>query len=403
MRITGRWTLFTLVALAAGSATATAQTSEPATREAVVEQAQAEKATRLTPYVPSRAEQLMGKVDDILTRGGTRWYPFFDNAYAGGGFALGPAYKLFVSPYNTLDVRGSYSIRNYKLAEAEFIAPELFKRRGKLVVNGGWREATQVGFFGVGNETSKDDRVNYGFEQPFASALLTVHPTRRYFTLRGGLEWVQWKMQPGQGSSPSIETAYQPETLPGVGANVKYMHSQAMVGFDWRPAIDYARRGGYLGVIAHDYADRDDAFGFGQVDYEAIQHIPILREAWVISLHGHLRTTTHKSGQQVPFFLLPWLGGGHSVRGVQSFRFRDENSLLVQAEWRIMVNRFLDTAFFYDAGKVAPHVSEFDTKNLTECYGFGVRFHTPFSTPFRVDVAKSTEAWALVFASKAVF
>ena len=51
--------------------------------------------------------------------------------------------------------------------------------------------------------------------------------------------------------------------------------------------------------------------------------------------------------------MLPALGGGSSLRGYSSWRFRDQNALLLQAEWRIMVNRYLDLAFFYDAGKVA--------------------------------------------------
>ena len=41
-----------------------------------------------------------------------------------------------------------------------------------------------------------------------------------------------------------------------------------------------------------------------------------------------------------------------AARLFSSWRFRDQNSLLLQAEWRIMVNRYLDLAFFYDAGKV---------------------------------------------------
>ena len=44
----------------------------------------------------------------------------------------------------------------------------------------------------------------------------------------------------------------------------------------------YTRRGGYYGITVHDYNDRAEAFGFRQVDYEAIQHFPVLREAWVI-------------------------------------------------------------------------------------------------------------------------
>ena len=40
-----------------------AQTTEPATRESAIEQAQAEKTKNLHPYVVSKAEQLMGKVN----------------------------------------------------------------------------------------------------------------------------------------------------------------------------------------------------------------------------------------------------------------------------------------------------------------------------------------------------
>ena len=72
----------------------------------------------------------------------------------------------------------------------------------------------------------------------------------------------------------------------------------------------------------------------------------------MISLRGLAQTALDKDDQQIPFFMLPSVGGGSSLRGFSSWRFRDRNSLVLQAEWRIMVNRFLDMAFFYDAGKV---------------------------------------------------
>jgi outer membrane protein assembly factor BamA len=123
------------------------------------------------------------------------------------------------------------------------------------------------------------------------------------------------------------------------------------VGFDWRPAPGYARRGGFYAVTAHDYRDRDDRFGFRKVDYEVVQHFPILRESWVISLRGLAETAFSRDGQEVPYYLLPHLGGGSTLRGFDSWRFRDRDKLLLQAEWRIMANRYMDTAVFYDAGK----------------------------------------------------
>jgi Omp85 superfamily domain len=221
--------------------------------------------------------------------------------------------------------------------------------------------------------------------------------------LRGAVELSEWSLQSGQGTAPSIDEVYMPQTLPGLGTKTTYLHSRGTVGFDWRTSPGYSRRGGFYGVTVHDFADRDDEFGFNQVDYEVIQHFPILREAWVISLHGLVQTTYDKDGQQIPFFMLPSVGGGHSLRGFSSWRFRDQNSLLVQAEWRIMANRYLDTAVFYDAGKVTARRSDLDFNGLKSDYGFGVRFHGPFSTPLRIEVARSNEGTSFIFASSPIF
>ena len=208
----------------------------------------------------------------------------------------------------------------------------MFHRRAAVSLIGGWREATQVGFYGIGRNTSKDDRTNYDFQQPYASATFTIFPTGRRLMLRAEAEWSQWSQQPGQGTFPSVETIYTPEALPGLGTKTTYLHSQGSVGFDWRTSPGYSRRGGYYGVTVHDYYDTDKEFGFEQVNYEAIQHVPIFREAWVISLHGRVQTAFDKNGRQIPFFMLPAIGGGSSFRGFPSWRFRDQSSLLLQAE-----------------------------------------------------------------------
>ena len=110
------------------------------------------------------------------------------------------------------------------------------------------------------------------------------------------------------------------------------------------------------------------------------------------SRSARVQHATEKDGQQIPFFMLPALGGGSTLRGYSSWRFRDQNSLLLQGEWRIMVNRYLDLAFFYDAGKVAARTSDLDLDHLKDDYGFGVRFHGPFATPLRIELARSRES-----------
>ena len=395
--------LFTLVALTGSAGVALAQQPEPTTRQAAIEQAQAQKLEVLHPYIPSRGERLAARVDEILTNQGRHLHPFLESAYSGGSFALGAGYIQHVSSYNFVDVRGSYSLSNYKRLEAEFVAPRLFHRRGELSLLGGWRDATQVGFYGLGIDTSKEDRASYRFKRPYASALLTLWPARRYLVLRPGVEWTQWSQEPGLGRFPSVETVYTPATLPGLGADPTYMHTQATVGLDWRTSPGYSRRGGYYGIAAHDYNDRDKAFGFQQVDYELIQHVPLLREAWALSFHVLARTTTDKGRQVMPFFMFPTLGGSSTLRGYTSLRFRDRNSLLLQGEWRIMASRYLDSAVFYDAGKVTARRSDLDLNGMKHDYGFGVRFHGPFSTPLRIELARGSDGLIFVAATSAVF
>ena len=380
------------------------QTGQASSRQAAIEQEQAAKVPTLHPYLPNTGEKIFDRLDTILEGGGLRWHPFFENAYSGGGFTLGVGHANYVSAYNTLDVRGSYTISGYKRVEAEFLAPRMFNRRGQLSLIGGWREATQVGFYGIGPDTSVDDKTNYLFNQPYGSALFTIFPSRRFLMLRGGAEFSQWSQEPGEGTAPSVEQVYTPATLPGLGAKVTYLHTQGTIGLDGRTSPGYSRRGAYIAASLHDYKDQDDNFGYTMAEYEAIAHLPILRETWVLSFHGRMQHANEKDNQQIPFFMLPALGGGSSLRGFSSWRFRDQNSLLLQAEWRIMVSRYLDMAFFYDAGKVAARTGDLDLKHLKDDYGVGFRLHGPFNTPLRIEFARSRESsLSFIFSSSASF
>jgi hypothetical protein len=381
-----------------------ASAQEPTTRAGLIAARQAEKAKTLHPPEPGKGEYWVTKIEQTFNPSSFHWHPFFQSAYAGGGFTLGAGYAQFVSPYNLVDVRGSYTISGYKRIEAEFVAPRLFERRGHLSVLGGWREATQVGFYGIGTgPTSKDDRVNYSFRQPYASALLDFQPTRGILHLTGGVELSTWNQRPGEGNQPSVEEVYTAATLPGLGSSPTYVHTQGGIGLDTRTSPGYSRRGSWLGVTVHDFNDTDGAADFRQIDYQAVQHIPIAHDAWVLSLRGEVSTTYTTGDNEVPFFMLPALGGGSSLRGFSSWRFRDRNSILLSAEWRVLVSNFVDTAIFVDAGKVVADRGAIDLDNLKSDFGIGFRIHGPAATPLRIDFAKSNEGLVIVFSSKAAF
>ena len=110
---------------------ARAQSPEAGTRAAQIAAQQQEKAQATKPYEPNKAEVWVKKLEEQFLTGALHWHPFIDSAYAGGGFTLGAGYARYVSAYNTIDLRGSWTPSGYLRFESEFLAPRLFDRRGE--------------------------------------------------------------------------------------------------------------------------------------------------------------------------------------------------------------------------------------------------------------------------------
>ena len=127
--------------------------------------------------------------------------------------------------------------------------------------------------------------------------------------------------------------------------------------------------------------------------------MPVLRENWVFAFRALLSFTDAASGEDVPYFMMPTLGGGSDLRSYTSFRFRDRNRMLLSAEYRWTPSHFLDMAFFYDAGKVAADRSDLDFNGLKRSYGVGARFHTLDANVLRIEYARGDEGGRIIFAA----
>jgi len=372
------------------------------TREAQIAAEQAEKAKHLTPYVPSATERLLLRVNKVLTETPSGLYPTFGSIYSGGGFALGTGYRRFYGDRTFWDLKGLLSIKAYKVIELSTDSPGHAKGRVDLSGSAGWRDATQVAFYGIGVDAPAQARTNFRLKEGYVAGRLRARPMP--VTVFGaGLSYEDFTISDGLGGSPSVSQVHTPQSAPGLGDNPAFFHSTVTAGIDWRPSAGYARRGGLYEVRYHNYADRETAYSFDRMDAEVVQHIPILRENWVLSLRGNVQTTLDDN-DTVPFFLLPSLGSGSTLRGYSSWRFRDRHSLLLSAEWRWIPSRMgLDMAFFYDAGKVASQRKDLDFAGLRSDVGIGARFHGPAATPFRIELAHGREGLRLVFSGGPAF
>jgi hypothetical protein len=370
-------------------------------RTAEIEAEQAKKAAALKAYEPSGAERWAVRLREEFLLQPSGFYPYFASVYSGGGFTLGAGYRQFYGDRTHWDVKGLYSIKGYKFLEAS--TDSWGHAEGRLDLHGraGWRDATQVAFYGLGID-SPDARTNFRMKQAYFGGDAQVRPGA--FTVFGaGITYEDYTLEEGTGTSPSIEDVFTPETAPGLGVSPTYLHTNVSGGVDWRPAAGYARRGGLYQITYHNFADDDETYSFDRVDGEIVQHLPILRENWVVSLHGLVQTTLDDD-DAVPYFLLPSLGSGSTLRAYPSWRYRDRHSLLLAGEIRWIPNRLgLDMAVFYDMGKVTPRWDDLSLKGLKSNVGIGVRFHSPFATPLRIELAQGREGLHLVFSGSAAF
>lgn len=367
-------------------------TAAQSTRAEVTRQEQAEKLQQLQPPGPdSVAERIVDRLEDWgLLMGAPRgFYPWVGSVYPGGGMAGGAGVRKPLGDDGALNVFGGYSINTFSRAQADLQLPTFAQNRARITFSGRYVDAPDVRHFGVGNSSKREDETRFGYTPKSGGVRLEIEGRR--FSVGGSADYYDIETSGGR-TGPSIEEKFSAADTPGLEvSDFLYLKSTAHVAFDWRKPLGYSGQGGLYRLRFDDYREGDAVYSFQSVEAEVVQLIPILRANWVIALRGLATLTDIDESSAVPFFLLPSLGGGSTLRGYPDFRFRDRNRLLMNAELRWTPARFMDMAIFYDTGKVAAGREELNFEDLKESYGIGMRIIGTDGYAARLEVAHSRE------------
>jgi len=179
--------------------------------------------------------------------------------------------------------------------------------------------------------------------------------------------------------------------------NPEYRRTRVFAEIDSRTSPGYTRRGGLYRVEWSDYRATNGGSSFQRTDGEVRQFVPLLRENWVIALRALTSMSHTATASDVPYFLMPDLGGSDTLRGYPSWRFRDRNRLLLSGEYRWTAGPFADMAIFLDAGQVAPRAGDFAISRFKKTYGVGLTLHTMTTSVTRIDLARTPEGNSVVF------
>ena len=265
-------------------------------------------------------------------------------------------------------------------------------------------EFPQEDLFGIGQDSSQDDRTNYLHESTEMGSELRWSP-KAFLAFTGGVAYLQPKIGSGTDSRfPSTEQRFDESTLPGLTAQPDFLRTDVGAALELRDNPLHPHAGGRYAVMLSNYDDRNlGAYTFRSVTVDAQHYVPLPNKYRVIALHAAVVMTDADAGQQVPFYYQPTLGGSQQLRGFREFRFRDQNSLVMSAEYRWEASWMLDAAVFVDAGKVAARRGDLNLRDLDASYGVGLRVHSNSAFVARLDLAFSREGFIPLLRFEHVF
>jgi outer membrane protein assembly factor BamA len=407
----------TLIAQAARTGAVTPSQSppaQPAQYESRADQIQAERKAKsqvLRPEMASGTERLLIAVRErrILEKIQYGWHglrPRMGGLATSSGMAFGAEYLNDELADGEVIFRtsGRVSFRSYQHYDVELAMPSLAGGRVFTDLIAVHRNYPQIQYYGPGPDSRITGRSNFRLEDTLYEGAFGVRPAR---PLRMGVSAGFLEVNVGPGTRTqwaSTEQIYSPAQAPGIDRQTDFLRGGAFIQLDYRDIPGGPRRGGnYFAQFVYNKDTDLERHTFRRLDIELQQYIPFFNDRRVIALRAKTALTYANSGQVVPFYLQPTLGGSDDLRGFRPFRFYDDNMVVYNAEYRYEVFSGLDMAVFGDLGKVFRDRGQLNFRDLEASYGIGMRFNARNAVFLRIDAGFSHEGFQVWFKFGNVF
>lgn len=376
----------------------------PASRADEIREARRAKQPSLRPDGPDQIERTFIRVQDLAekftsTDAGLRLklsssVPGWGGLITGSGFSVGTEFYRPDLAGGEVAVRASAvgTTKFSYLFDTQLTLPRLAGDTVSVDTLARYKSERSVDYYGPGPDSPKTDRTNYGKETSEIGLNVGVKATRHLMLgAIGGSTW--FNVGPGRSQRiSSTEEIFDPSRAPGVQLQTDFLRAGVYAEFDSRNKPYLPGRGTQLRARYEAWHDRNSfGYSFNTLRVEARQAIPFLNEKRVIALRARTVLTYAHAADAVPFYLQPTIGGPEDLRGFRSLRFTDNNSLLLNGEYRWEVAPPIEMAVFADAGKVFPRPGQLNFTNLETAGGFGIRIKTRTAVAARLDTAFSRE------------
>jgi len=378
---------------------------------------QSARADKMAHLWPESESPLVQRVNTLVERGllegaqtgmgANGWQVVLGGMRSGQGMTVGVGYRRSDLFKERLGFRTTFrgTIKLASLVDFQLFFPKLQTEQAFLNFSAKYENSPQIDFYGKGPDSSEDRSSSYRLE----TAAVNFNAGYELFGFLGlGVTGSMINVHTGpgkRGGFPTTEEEFvDQERPPGLGEDTYFGGFGGFMFIDYLDSRAGPRSGGLYGYRARQFTDLDrKQFSFRQVDFELQQYIPYFNKTRVIALRALATLTFENSGNTIPFYAQPKLGGNDSLRGFQRYRFYDKHALVLTAEHRWHAFSGLDMALFVDAGKVASRKADVDFNNLEVSYGFGFRFKLNEAYFMRIDFAGGREGLRFMWTFSDIF
>jgi hypothetical protein len=260
-------------------------------------------------------------------------------------------------------------------------------------------------YFGLGLDARAEDERLLRLASADVDAWIEL-PAPAIWNARVQASFRRRGLSTGTGDAPGLVVGDRIDVPFGFGRTLDYPEVALTLEYDTRDSESRTTRGVVLslaGLATHDLNDAET--GGLQATMTAGVYLPVLPlYRTLVLMMGASLASPLGTDNEIPFHLLPSLGGSKMLRGYESGRYVDRVGLWGAAEYRYKIYEWsgsgngLSATIFGDFGRVAPKMAELLETPLRWSVGFGLRAEMNLFFLARFQVAYSPEDFRFVLA-----
>ena len=201
----------------------------------------------------------------------------FGGIKQGSSIALGPAVSWESPERGYLQIKGGFSIKEFKLLQVRYDSPRFFNERSMVTTRLRWQDAPELPLFLRGPD-SPNKHLTIGMTKTEWSAVLrTLVAPNTFVSVGSGVEGYASKGRWADLDEAAARLGTPPDA-PGLGTRPWYVRSFASASYDTRFSPDYSRTGHLLEAGVYHYHDVPGVTqSFQRYEFAALKLLPTFR------------------------------------------------------------------------------------------------------------------------------